>query len=70
MKAQQIKAARAALNWTQTDLAQRAGIHPKAVAYWEAPGRDGSCNTVGAPPAIRSAFTQAGIEYQGRRVVI
>jgi transcriptional regulator with XRE-family HTH domain len=70
MNARQIKAARAALNWTQTDLAQRAGVHPKAIAYWEAPGRDGTHHKVGAPPAIRDAFTQAGIEYQNGRVQI
>lgn len=32
----QIKAARALLNWTQQDLANAAGIHKNAVAYWEA----------------------------------
>ncbi len=24
------------LGWRQSDLAQAAGLHPKAVAYWEA----------------------------------
>jgi transcriptional regulator with XRE-family HTH domain len=70
LNAKQIKAARAALNWTQTDLAQRAGIHPKSVAYWEAPERDGTRSKVGAIPAIRDAFKDAGIEIEGGRVWI
>jgi transcriptional regulator with XRE-family HTH domain len=70
MNARQIKAARAALNWTQEDLAKQAGVHPKAIACWEAPGRDGSKHKVGAPPAIRDALTQAGIEFQDGRLQI
>ena len=31
----QIRAARAGLGWSQEELAGRAGIHAKAVAYWE-----------------------------------
>lgn len=31
----QIRAARAALGWSQGDLAERASLHPKSVAYWE-----------------------------------
>ena len=40
MKAAHIKAARAALGWTQVELARRAKLHPKSVAYWE--GREES----------------------------
>jgi transcriptional regulator with XRE-family HTH domain len=59
MKAAHIKAARAALGWTQEELARRAKLHPKSVAYWE--GRSGSDQTKGAAVAIRHAFEQAGI---------
>lgn len=31
----QIKAARAMLEWTRVRLANAAGVHPNAVAYWE-----------------------------------
>ena len=31
----QIRAARAGLGWSQEELANHAGIHAKAVAYWE-----------------------------------
>lgn len=68
MKAEQIRAARAALRWSRADLAMRAGIHAKSVAYWE--NRDGSQSTVGAIPKIRAAFIAAGIEIEGGRVCI
>ena len=39
MTPQDIKTARRALNWTQAELAAKAGdnapLHPKTVAYWE-----------------------------------
>jgi DNA-binding transcriptional regulator YiaG len=39
MTPQDIKATRVALNWTQAQLAAKAGaakpLHPKTVAYWE-----------------------------------
>lgn len=59
MKAAHIKAARAALGWTQEELARRAMLHPKSIAYWEA--RDGTGRGKGAVVAIRHAFEQAGI---------
>ena len=31
----QIRAGRALLGWRQSDLAKAAGLHPKAVQYWE-----------------------------------
>lgn len=33
--ADNLRAARAALRWTQRELAARAGVHYKSVAYWE-----------------------------------
>lgn len=35
MQARQIRIARRGLGWTQARLAAEAGLHPKAVAYWE-----------------------------------
>lgn len=34
----ELKAARALLGWSQTQLAEAAGLHPKSVAYWEQHG--------------------------------
>lgn len=31
----QLKAIRTALNWSQVELANRADVHDKTVAYWE-----------------------------------
>ncbi len=59
MKAAHLQAARAARGWTHEELARRASLHPKSVAYWE--GRDGSDQAKGAVVAIRHAFEQAGI---------
>lgn len=56
-----IKAARAGLNWTQERLAQEAGIHPKAVAYWEAPGRTPQRQQTPALQRIADAFDRAGL---------
>ena len=54
----QIRAARAGLGWSQAELAGRAGIHAKAVQYWEhrqqAQGR--------APTRMLAAFRSAGVE--------
>ncbi|WP_242500774.1 helix-turn-helix transcriptional regulator [Tropicimonas sp. IMCC6043] len=59
MRPDQIRAARAALRWSQAELAQRAGVHTKSVGYWES--RDGSESTVGAMPKIsgQSRLAQA-----------
>lgn len=46
----QIRAARALLGWTRTDLAAAAGLHPNAVAYWERAPR--------IPPPLRSGRAQ------------
>ena len=68
LRPEQIRAARAALRWTQEDLAERAGVHAKSVAYWEA--RDGSGSTVGAVPQIRRALLAAGVAMDGDKLVI
>jgi len=68
MNARQIRAARAALGWRREDLAEAAGVHPKSVAYWEAPGRDGWHSRVGAIPAIQQAFLGEGIEFDGQMI--
>ncbi len=34
----QIRAARAGLGWSQTELAERAGIHAQSAPYWERQG--------------------------------
>lgn len=59
----QIRAARAALGWSQGDLAERAGFHPKCIAYWEnmteAPRRHSRAR---APERIVAALREAGVE--------
>ena len=60
----QIKTARAALSWTQDDLAARARMHVKTVAYWE------RCQTItarqhrpnSAPVRMLAAFQAAGVD--------
>lgn len=57
----QIRAGRALLGWRQRDLAEAAGLHPKAVAYWERKAimrRRGEEVGVGR---IRQAFEAAGV---------
>ena len=60
----QIRAARAALNWTQGDLAERSRLHFKAVAYWER--RDTitprQCGSNSGPVKMLAAFQSAGID--------
>ncbi len=60
----QIRAARAALNWTQGDLAERARLHPKAVAYWER--RDSisprQCSPNSGPVKMLAEFQSAGVD--------
>ena len=57
----QIRAGRALLRWRQSDLAKAAGLHPKAVAYWEAKTAiRGRGEEVGVG-RIRAAFEAAGV---------
>jgi transcriptional regulator with XRE-family HTH domain len=55
----QIRAARALLNWTVRDLAEKAGVHRNTVTRAETdatgPGH--------ATAAIRAALEQAGVEF-------
>jgi transcriptional regulator with XRE-family HTH domain len=57
----QIRAARALLNWTVRDLAERAGVHRNTVTRAETdatgPGH--------ATAAIRAAIEAAGVEFIG-----
>ena len=58
----QIRAGRALLRWRQSDLAKVAGLHPKAVAYWEAKAAiRGRREEVGVG-RIRRAFAANGVE--------
>ena len=58
---EQIRAGRALLRWRQRDLAEAAGLHPKAVAYWEAKAAiRGRGEEVGVG-RIRAAFEANGV---------
>lgn len=59
---QQIRAARAALGWSQEDLAQRAGLHPKSIGYWEHAAPAEPRRRAMAPERIVAAFRAAGVE--------
>ncbi len=57
----QIRAGWALLRWRQSDLAEAVGLHPKAVAYWEAKTAiRGRGEEVGVG-RIRAAFEAAGV---------
>ena len=59
----QIRAARAGLGWSQAELAGRAGIHAKAVQYWEHMGEVSRRQAHGwAPTRMLAAFQSAGID--------
>ena len=60
----QIRAARAALNWTQGDLAERASLHFKAVAYWERHDTITArqCAPNSGPIKMLAAFKSAGVD--------
>ncbi len=59
----QIRAARAGLGWSQAELAGRAGIHAKAVAYWERMGEVSQRQAQGwAPERILAALQSAGVD--------
>jgi DNA-binding XRE family transcriptional regulator len=57
----QIRAARALLDWTQADLAAKAGISPTSINTIEREKGDPKLSTLNA---IRHALEQAGIEFQ------
>ncbi len=59
----QIRAARAGLGWSQVELAGRAGIHAKAVAYWERMGCVSRRQAQRwAPGRMLAALSSAGVE--------
>ncbi len=59
----QIRAARAGLGWSQAELAGRAGIHAKAVAYWERMGEVSRRQAQGwALERMLAAFSAAGVD--------
>ena len=68
----QIRAAWAGLGWSQAELAERAGIHAKAVQYWEHMGAVSRSQAHGwAPTRMLAAFQSAGIDVvtEPRRAV-
>lgn len=58
--AAQIRAARALLNWKQTDLATASGVSEMSVKNLERGNTDPRVSTLSA---IENAFTVAGIEF-------
>ena len=59
----QIRAARAGLGWSQAELANHAGIHAKAVAYWERMGEVSRRQARGwAPGRMLAALSSAGVD--------
>ncbi len=59
----QIRAARAGLGWSQAELAGRAGIHAKAVAYWERMGEVSRRQAQGwAPEKMLADLNAAGVD--------
>lgn len=56
----QCKAARAVLDWTQPDLAERAGVSLMVIVGFEKAARDPHRSSM---MAIQIAFQQAGISF-------
>ena len=51
------------MGWSQAELAEHAGIHAKAVAYWERMGEVSRRQAQGwAPERMLAAFSAAGVE--------
>lgn len=59
----QLRAARAKLGWSQTDLGRVAGLHRNAVGYWERHESIRCQNSNGAVVRMREAFERAGIRF-------
>ena len=65
----QIRAARALLGWSQSVVAERAGVHVNSVKYWERRGASVQREETGLK-AIREALEGQGIEFvQGGAVM-
>ena len=58
----QVKAARALLGWSQTDLAEKSGVSAPTIKRLEAMGGPVGGRT-GTAEAMRSALEAAGIEF-------
>ena len=59
----QIRAARAGLGWSQTELAERAGIHAQSASYWERQGAISRYRAQGrALGLMLTAFQSAGVD--------
>ena len=59
----QIRAGRALLGWRQCDLAKAAGLHRKAIIYWERMGEVTQRQARGrAPTRMLAAFQSAGVD--------
>ena len=59
----QIRAARAGLGWSQTELAERAGIHAQSASYWERQGAISRYRAQGrALGLMLAAFKSAGVD--------
>ncbi len=60
MTSAQVRAARALLNWTVRELAERAGVHRNTVTNFETGRYAGSPEAIAA---IRRALEDAGVEF-------
>ena len=59
----QIRAGRALLGWRQCDLAKAAGLHRKAIIYWERKIEVSRRQANGwAPTRMLAAFQSAGVD--------
>ena len=56
----QLRAARALLDWTQDDLAERSGVTPQTIRLFEAGNRRPHAQTI---DRLQSALEDAGIEF-------
>ena len=61
----QIRAARALLGWTRSDLAHAAGLHANSIAYWEEMDVISGRRPPHACTRMREALHRAGVEFVG-----
>ena len=60
LSVEHVRAARALLKWTQEELAQRSGVTPNTINFWENERTRPSEET---KLQVRRAFEQAGIVF-------
>jgi transcriptional regulator with XRE-family HTH domain len=65
MTSAQIRAARTLLNWSKTELAQRARIHRRTIANLEAEKHVANPHTLAS---LRRAFEDAGIIFHNGEI--